>query len=405
MPSDFYKLLGVERSATEIEIRAAYRDKALHVFPEENGETENENFFALLQEAYDTLRDPTLREKYDRTIPQEENSLSRAAVFSSPPPFSKPPITPAIYKLADGRSYVFETAPSVIRATVSNGDTIQYKEVKGTFIGLAGDDCWWWRRATADYPSKLCDPRSSMATSRIKVICRFRHPSISIKTPGQPVRELLRCVSRNGSGRASSSERDTNAETAERATAEEVAAVPLLQQLKEEIIRQSRERYQNASLGCVIREELELRKWREENLLECHRAGFSKFREPYEQLLKGVAPGPEGLERMMAEAMRPLPLYYPRERGYRSSVAHHSSSLSTQRTSLNSSREGISTAEGATSSTQTSTEDESPKDKDEVSSKKKKKRSTAQYTSDTVENVKKDTKHTNVDKHKKKKKS
>ena len=64
---DYYKVLGVERSATEKEIKSAFRKLAQQYHPDKNpGSTSAEDKFKELNEAYEVLGDPEKRSKYDR---------------------------------------------------------------------------------------------------------------------------------------------------------------------------------------------------------------------------------------------------------------------------------------------------------------------------------------------------
>ena len=64
---DYYKLLGVERGASEKEIKAAYRRLAQQFHPDKNpGDKRAEEKFKDINEAYEVLGDPQKRAKYDR---------------------------------------------------------------------------------------------------------------------------------------------------------------------------------------------------------------------------------------------------------------------------------------------------------------------------------------------------
>jgi molecular chaperone DnaJ len=67
MKQDFYVVLGVQRDASEADIKKAYRKLAMECHPDRNnGEKSAEEKFKLVTEAYEVLRDPDKRAAYDR---------------------------------------------------------------------------------------------------------------------------------------------------------------------------------------------------------------------------------------------------------------------------------------------------------------------------------------------------
>jgi curved DNA-binding protein CbpA len=90
--SDYYTLLGIDRSASAEEIGRAYRRaaRATHpdAHPDEPSATER---FAAITIAYETLRDPTRRASYDRARPVTSRGVRVQPVGQRPP---NPPLRP-----------------------------------------------------------------------------------------------------------------------------------------------------------------------------------------------------------------------------------------------------------------------------------------------------------------------
>src|SRR5437016_994597 len=63
---DYYKVLGVERTASADQIRKAYRRLAHKYHPDVSKEPNAEARFKEMQEAYEVLKDPEKRAAYDQ---------------------------------------------------------------------------------------------------------------------------------------------------------------------------------------------------------------------------------------------------------------------------------------------------------------------------------------------------
>ena len=82
--SDYYAALGVERGASQEEIKKSYRRLAQKYHPDVSKEPEAEERFKQIAEAYATLKDPEKRAAYDAlgTRPQGEE-------FRPPPEWAR----------------------------------------------------------------------------------------------------------------------------------------------------------------------------------------------------------------------------------------------------------------------------------------------------------------------------
>jgi curved DNA-binding protein CbpA len=67
VPKDYYEVLGVPRTATDTEIKRAFRQRARELHPDVNTSPDATRQFQRVNEAYQVLGDPSRRSTYDRT--------------------------------------------------------------------------------------------------------------------------------------------------------------------------------------------------------------------------------------------------------------------------------------------------------------------------------------------------
>ena len=88
---DYYETLGLTRGADEKAIRAAFRKLARKYHPDVNrGDSQAENRFKEINEAYDTLSDSDSRKLYDRFGPDWQRYRDAGFTGDEPTGFSRP---------------------------------------------------------------------------------------------------------------------------------------------------------------------------------------------------------------------------------------------------------------------------------------------------------------------------
>lgn len=75
MGKDYYCILGIEKGASDDDIKKAYRKQALKFHPDKNKSPQAEEKFKEVAEAYEVLSDPKKREIYDQYGEEGKHSM------------------------------------------------------------------------------------------------------------------------------------------------------------------------------------------------------------------------------------------------------------------------------------------------------------------------------------------
>ena len=89
----YYETLSIERTASDGDIKTAFRKQAMQCHPDRNpGDNQAEHRFKEINEAYEVLKDPDKRAAYDRFGHAAfEHGAAGGATASAP---TSPPLSP-----------------------------------------------------------------------------------------------------------------------------------------------------------------------------------------------------------------------------------------------------------------------------------------------------------------------
>ncbi|XP_033122250.1 TNF receptor-associated factor family protein DDB_G0272098-like [Anneissia japonica] len=81
---DYYKILGVEKNASQQDIKKAFRKLAIKYHPDKNKDPDAEKKFVEIAKAYEVLYDPDKRRQYDQLGANKFESFNRGGGYSKP---------------------------------------------------------------------------------------------------------------------------------------------------------------------------------------------------------------------------------------------------------------------------------------------------------------------------------
>lgn len=119
---DYYAILGVSYSATDLEIKRTYRRLAVKYHPDKNPDPQAEALFKEINEAYDTLSDPEKKVFYDL---KRQNPFQGVIIEEPPRPRHRDPR----YR-------------GTARPAPTKGNRNNLKDLKRKYIPYLGWLCW-----------------------------------------------------------------------------------------------------------------------------------------------------------------------------------------------------------------------------------------------------------------------
>jgi len=139
---DHYKSLGLTSSASQDEIKKAYRTLAKQYHPDVNpGNEKSEQMFETIAEAYAVLSDETKKAKYDQNYANSSDFPSKTKEKSSNQRYSSNMSEEDIFKASNvAFEDFFGFNPNDNKTTMGNGEKVKPVKTKDMFRAIFGDD-------------------------------------------------------------------------------------------------------------------------------------------------------------------------------------------------------------------------------------------------------------------------
>ena len=157
-----YDILGVPRDADQDKIKAAYLRLVKVTHPDKGGDA---HLFSLIQSAYDTLRDPTARQSYDRSLSYESTNGSSYQSSYTPPPPPPPPPTRGqpmgAWAPANGTGGIPTAPQEPVYAPVAPTGFLEKAVFKASY---------WYHRSDRDRVGQILFPKVDGLTRTIYIV-------------------------------------------------------------------------------------------------------------------------------------------------------------------------------------------------------------------------------------------
>jgi curved DNA-binding protein len=155
---DYYKILGVDRNATQEEIKSAYRKLALKYHPDRNpGNKEAEAKFKEINEAYEVLSDPEKRKLYDSLGANWQDGQN----FEPPPNFNR-----GSFKFYQKSNFNFDDFSDFFKTVFGEFDIFSDFSDKNSFY----ENDIFTKKTSLDIEAELALSISDLLNSSVKTL-------------------------------------------------------------------------------------------------------------------------------------------------------------------------------------------------------------------------------------------